>query len=52
MVQRYEDHPSAPSGRLNQPYQKLIGFAKTQTLACGAEETLEITVPVEDPGQL
>ncbi len=39
---------SAPSGRLNQPYQKLIGFAKTQTLACGAEETLEITGPVED----
>ncbi len=39
---------SAPSGRLNQPYQKLVGFAKTDCLACGASQSLTIEVPVDD----
>lgn len=39
---------SAPSGQLNQPYQKLVGFAKTEKLECGEAQELEIEIPLDD----
>ena len=39
---------SAPSGKLNQPAQKLVGFAKTRMLAPGDSQTLTVSVPVDD----
>lgn len=39
-------YASLPSGRLEQPYKKLIGFAKTELLAAGEYETLELRIPL------
>ena len=38
---------SAPDGRLEQPYQKLLSFAKTAVLAPGAAQTVRMTIPAE-----
>lgn len=37
---------SQPQGKLEKPYQILAGYAKTGTLAPGAEETVTVTVPL------
>lgn len=39
---------SAPTGKLEKPYQELVAFAKTKELAPGEEETLEISYKVEN----
>lgn len=39
---------SAPEGKLEQPYQKLVGFAKTGLLAPGQRETVTVAFPVTD----
>ena len=36
---------SAPSGKLEKPYQELVGFGKTSFLQPGEKETLRITFP-------
>lgn len=41
-------YASLPTGRLEQPYKKLIGFAKTEALAAGQSETLEIRIPLTE----
>lgn len=37
---------SQPQGKLEKPYQILAGYAKTGTLAPGAEETVTVTFPL------
>lgn len=44
MVQLYA---SAPAGKLDKPYQELVGFAKTKELAPGEEQELTIVVDTE-----
>lgn len=39
---------SKPSVKLDQPYQELVGFAKTRSLATGQEQELEITFKLSD----
>ncbi len=39
---------SKPSVKLDQPYQELVGFAKTRPLATGQEQELEITFKLSD----
>ena len=39
---------SAPTGKLEKPYQELVAFAKTKVLAPGEEEILEISYKVEN----
>lgn len=39
---------SKPAGKLDQPYQELAGFAKTENLAAGEEEQLEIRFNLKD----
>lgn len=39
---------SIPAGKLEQPYKKLIGFAKTGLLAEGESETLELSIPLTE----
>ena len=41
-------YTSAPQGKLDKPYQDLVGFAKTATLAPGASETLSVTFSAKD----
>lgn len=43
-----EVYVSAPEGALEQPYQKLVAYAKTGKLAPGAAETVAVTIPVAD----
>ncbi|MBQ9611601.1 MAG: glycoside hydrolase family 3 C-terminal domain-containing protein [Lachnospiraceae bacterium] len=38
---------TAPEGRLTKPYQELKGFAKTEELAPGADQTLTIEIAAE-----
>ena len=39
---------SKPAGKLDQPYQELVGYAKTGSLAAGVEEQLEIKFNLSD----
>lgn len=39
---------SKPSVKLDQPYQELVGFEKTRSLAAGQEQELEITFKLSD----
>lgn len=39
---------TAPWGKLDQPYQKLVGFAKTKELAPGEETEIAISFKMED----
>lgn len=39
---------TAPWGKLDQPYQKLVGFAKTSELAPGEKKEVTITFKMED----
>lgn len=41
-------YTSIPSGKLDEPYQVLSGFAKTSLLTPGAEETLSVTYRLQD----
>lgn len=43
-----EVYVSAPEGNLEQPYQKLLDYSKTQKLAEGKEETITLNIPVSD----
>lgn len=43
-----EVYISAPEGKLEQPYQKLIDYNKTQKLEPGKEETIKINIPISD----
>ncbi|MBR2258323.1 MAG: glycoside hydrolase family 3 C-terminal domain-containing protein [Blautia sp.] len=43
-----EIYVSAPEGKLEQPYQKLVDFTKTQELAAGESETVSVSVPLAD----
>lgn len=43
-----EVYVSAPEGELEQPYQKLLAYAKTGKLAPGASETVAVSIPVAD----
>lgn len=39
---------SAPNGKLEKPYQELAGYAKTDELAPGAQQTLTVSFPVSE----
>ena len=39
---------SAPQGTRHKEYQRLVAFAKTETLALGASQTLELSFPLAD----
>ena len=41
-------YASAPQGKLSKPSRVLIGFAKTEVIAVGGSETVEITAPVSN----
>jgi len=41
-------YASLPVGRLEQPYKKLVGYAKTELLTAGQSETLEIRIPLTE----
>jgi beta-glucosidase-like glycosyl hydrolase len=43
-----EIYVSAPEGKLEQPYQKLLDYAKTQYLDQGEGETITVDIPVSD----
>lgn len=43
-----EIYASIPEGRLEQPYQKLVDFAKTDALASGESQTLSVDIPLKD----
>ena len=39
---------SKPTGKLDQPYQELVAFAKTNNLAAGEEQELQLTFDLQD----
>lgn len=39
---------SKPTGKLDQPYQELVAFAKTKELAAGEEQELQLTFDMKD----
>ena len=41
-------YASAPQGKLSKPSRVLVGFAKTEVIAEGGSETVEITAPVSN----
>ena len=43
-----EVYVSSPEGDLEQPYQKLLDYAKTQKLDNGKDETITLNIPVSD----
>ncbi|WP_195984754.1 glycoside hydrolase family 3 N-terminal domain-containing protein [Clostridium sp. D33t1_170424_F3] len=43
-----EVYISAPQGELEQPYQKLLDFEKTEKLAKGESQTLALSIPLKD----
>jgi beta-glucosidase len=43
-----EVYLSAPEGNLEQPFQKLLDYAKTRKLDQGQDETITIKIPVSD----
>ena len=43
-----EVYVSAPEGDLEQPYQKLIDFEKTELLASGESQEITFNIPLED----
>lgn len=43
-----EVYLSAPQGNLEQPYQKLLDFEKTDKLAKGESQTLTLSIPLKD----
>lgn len=43
-----EVYLSAPQGELEQPYQKLLDFEKTDELAKGESQTLALSIPLKD----
>jgi len=43
-----EVYVSAPEGKLEQPYQKLLDFDKTKKLDQGENETITLNIPVSD----
>ena len=43
-----EVYLSAPEGKLEQPYQRLLDYNKTQYLDQGSAETVQVEIPVSD----
>lgn len=43
-----EVYVSAPEGKLEQPYQKLVDFEKSEELAGGESQTISIDIPVDE----
>lgn len=43
-----EVYVSAPEGKLEQPYQKLVDFEKSEKLASGESQTISIDIPLDE----
>lgn len=43
-----EVYVSAPEGKLEQPYQKLVDFEKSEELASGESQTISIDIPLDE----